>query len=252
MQFLEQPTDVVLVVADPKLLFDHSGHAAAGPYLTPEPVGLRAMPEELRDQAFLSVREFGRPPRTGLSVQRVHSAITDTSEPTTDAHGGDAERLGDVVPRPALLLQVPRSKPSPLQSVRRKGIRDLHTSIVCGEESNSICAAVSSNPSITDKEAPRMPYSNPGAFREQANFLRRQFLQDGDLPFTNVLTEEVIALALTALGGWLDSVDSIMFLRSNSILSHVRAERSAVTWSHTPTTSSARCCNHSSIARKGN
>jgi Transposase DDE domain len=53
-----------------------------------------------------------------------------------------------------------------------------------------------------------MRYSNPGSFRAQASFLRRQFLQDGALPFTNVLTEEVIAEALTALGGWLDRIFS--------------------------------------------
>ena len=53
-----------------------------------------------------------------------------------------------------------------------------------------------------------MPYSNPGSFREQVRFLRRQFLQDGDLPFTDVLTEERIAQALTALRGWLDRVFS--------------------------------------------
>jgi hypothetical protein len=39
-------------------------------------------------------------------------------------------------------------------------------------------------------------------------FLRRQFLRDGDLPFTNVLTEETIAQALTAVAGWLDRVFS--------------------------------------------
>src|SRR5437660_10147803 len=50
--------------------------------------------------------------------------------------------------------------------------------------------------------------SNRGAFRNQLNFLRRQFLQDGDLPFTNVLTEEVIAQALAAITGWLDRVFS--------------------------------------------
>lgn len=53
-----------------------------------------------------------------------------------------------------------------------------------------------------------MRYTNRGAFREQAGFLRRQFLQDGDLPFTNVVTEEVIAQALTAVTGWLDRVFS--------------------------------------------
>ena len=50
--------------------------------------------------------------------------------------------------------------------------------------------------------------SNRGAFREQVNLLRRQFLQDGGLPFTDVLTEEVIEQALATVGRWLDRVFS--------------------------------------------
>ena len=53
-----------------------------------------------------------------------------------------------------------------------------------------------------------MPRAHAGSFREQARFLRRQFLQDGDLPFTDVLTEELIAHALTAVGTWLDRIFS--------------------------------------------
>ena len=34
-----------------------------------------------------------------------------------------------------------------------------------------------------------MRYSSQGRFRQQMRFLRRQFLQDGDLPFSNVLSE---------------------------------------------------------------
>jgi DDE family transposase len=49
---------------------------------------------------------------------------------------------------------------------------------------------------------------HPASFREQVRTLRRQFLQDGDLPFTDVLTEEVIAQALAAVTGWLDRVFS--------------------------------------------
>ena len=53
-----------------------------------------------------------------------------------------------------------------------------------------------------------MRHSNRGPFRNQVNFLRQQFLQDGDLPFTNVLTEGVVAQALAAVTGWLDRVFS--------------------------------------------
>ena len=50
---------------------------------------------------------------------------------------------------------------------------------------------------------------NHGRFRQQANFLRRQFLQDGDLPFTDTLSEGTVAQALKALDAvWLDRIYS--------------------------------------------
>ena len=53
-----------------------------------------------------------------------------------------------------------------------------------------------------------MRHPNRATFRDQVKFLRRQFLQDGDLPFTDVLTEQVLAQALAALTGWLDRIFS--------------------------------------------
>ena len=48
---------------------------------------------------------------------------------------------------------------------------------------------------------------NQGRFQQQFSFLRRQFLQDGDLPFSNILSEEIVAKALTAIDGcWLDRI----------------------------------------------
>src|SRR6516162_5419123 len=67
---------------------------------------------------------------------------------------------------------------------------------------------VVANTPIRRKEAPRMTHSSQERLRQQVQFLRRQFLQDGDLPFTNVLTEQVIAQALTAVTGWLDRIFS--------------------------------------------
>ena len=45
-----------------------------------------------------------------------------------------------------------------------------------------------------------MRCSNNGRLRQQVRFLQRQFLQDGDLAFTNVLSEEIVSQALTAAG----------------------------------------------------
>src|SRR4051795_1678422 len=53
-----------------------------------------------------------------------------------------------------------------------------------------------------------MCHPHRASYREQVSLLRRQFLQDGDLPFTDVLTEDVIEQALEAIGGWLDRIFS--------------------------------------------
>jgi hypothetical protein len=54
-----------------------------------------------------------------------------------------------------------------------------------------------------------MRYCNDARFRQQLRFLRRQFLQDGDQPFSNVLSDGIVAQALTAFNVcWLDRVYS--------------------------------------------
>ena len=53
-----------------------------------------------------------------------------------------------------------------------------------------------------------MRHPHPGSFRRHATLLRRQFLQDGELPFSDVLTEDALSESLAAGGGWLDRVFS--------------------------------------------
>jgi hypothetical protein len=54
-----------------------------------------------------------------------------------------------------------------------------------------------------------MRYCSRGRFRQQMRFLRRQFLQDGDLPFTTALSEATIAPALEAIDViWKDRIFS--------------------------------------------
>jgi hypothetical protein len=71
-----------------------------------------------------------------------------------------------------------------------------------------------------------------GRFREQARFLRRQFLQDGDLPFTDVLSEGIISQALTAINFvWLDRIYSplvTLWIFLGQVLSQDHSCRAAV------------------------
>src|SRR5262249_8671598 len=56
---------------------------------------------------------------------------------------------------------------------------------------------------------PSMRHANPGRVRRQVQFLRRQFLQNAELPFSDILTEKIIGQALAELGqGWLDRIVS--------------------------------------------
>src|SRR3954454_10395104 len=50
--------------------------------------------------------------------------------------------------------------------------------------------------------------THPRSFRAHADTLRRQFLQDGGLPFSDVLTDQLLSKALAIVGGWLERVFS--------------------------------------------
>src|ERR1700746_287586 len=90
---------------------------------------------------------------------------------------------------------------------------------------------VVANTPISRKEAARMRHFNQERFRHQVQFLRRQFLQDGDLPFTDVLTEETISQALATVTGWLDRIFSplvTLWVFLGQVLSADHSCRSAV------------------------
>jgi len=52
-----------------------------------------------------------------------------------------------------------------------------------------------------------MRHCNQGRFRQQVRFLQQQYLQDGNLPFSDILSSELIEQTLTALQvGWVDRI----------------------------------------------
>ena len=77
-----------------------------------------------------------------------------------------------------------------------------------------------------------MSFSNHERFRQQVRFLRRQFLQDGELPFTDVLSEGTVTQALKALNVvWLDRVYSplvTLWVFLGQVLSQDHSCRAAV------------------------
>ncbi len=77
-----------------------------------------------------------------------------------------------------------------------------------------------------------MRHSQAGSFRQQVRFLRRQFLQDGALPFSNVLSEDLVKRALTAIDVfWMDRIYSplvTLWVFLGQVLSADHSCRSAV------------------------
>ncbi|HEY1602023.1 MAG TPA: IS4 family transposase [Pirellulales bacterium] len=77
-----------------------------------------------------------------------------------------------------------------------------------------------------------MSFSTHGRFSQQVRFLRRQFLQDGELPFTDVLSEGTVAQALAALSVvWLDRIYSplvTLWIFLGQVLSQDHSCRAAV------------------------
>jgi hypothetical protein len=77
-----------------------------------------------------------------------------------------------------------------------------------------------------------MSFSIHGRFGEQVRFLRRQFLQDGELPFTDVLSERAVAQAMKALDAvWLDRIYSplvTLWVFLGQVLSQDHSCRAAV------------------------
>src|SRR6266576_1352807 len=77
-----------------------------------------------------------------------------------------------------------------------------------------------------------MSFSNQGRFHQQMRLLRRQFLQDGELPFTDVLSEGTVTQALKALNvAWLDRIYSplvTLWVFLGQVLSQDHSCRAAV------------------------
>src|SRR5689334_11608450 len=77
-----------------------------------------------------------------------------------------------------------------------------------------------------------MSFCNHGRFRQQVRFLQRQFLQDGELPFTDVLSEGTVTQALKALNvAWLDRIYSplvTLWVFLGQVLSQDHSCRAAV------------------------
>src|SRR5262249_22602837 len=96
-----------LAVRDPELLLHNLRDARAGPDLSAEAIGLRAMPEEVRQQTPLLGAESGGMAGGRPRQQGVGPAGARGGQPLADRPFGGTEGDGDVALLPAKLFQAP-------------------------------------------------------------------------------------------------------------------------------------------------
>jgi hypothetical protein len=111
VEFLQEPGDMALVIANAELLFDDLADSSTGPDLAEKAVGLRAVSEKVGDQAHLFRFESRGTPRNGLSEQPDRSIETGPSHPPTDGRLADIERDGDFGLAPTIFADF-RGSPS--------------------------------------------------------------------------------------------------------------------------------------------
>src|SRR3954449_3372513 len=140
---LEQTGDIVLVIDDPEFLFDHLGDTGARPDLASEPVSLRPMPQELRDQTALGRRQLRGMPRSVMGEQSLGAARASTGKPTAYGLLGHVEGFGDVALIPALLLQLQRAQSPPFAPVIGRKATGYHSAILADKKLDLLCATVS-------------------------------------------------------------------------------------------------------------
>lgn len=113
-----------LMIPDAELTSDDLGHPGAGPDVAAKAMGLRTVPEQLRDRAPLFVGQAWHRPGTGPRSQGLQPAIAGPAQPLTDGGSTDTQCRSDSRRRPTLLEQFPSSQPTPLRPIQRlEGLR---------------------------------------------------------------------------------------------------------------------------------
>jgi hypothetical protein len=124
-QALQEPRDMRLVGCDAELLPDDRCYPSTRPHRATNAVCLRAMGEELRDQAQLGVCELDRPCGPRLGPPRLHARLPHLRHPWADSRRGNRKGLSNVSLFPPVLLELKR----PLSACLFPGVGESMVSV---------------------------------------------------------------------------------------------------------------------------
>ena len=170
-------------------------------------------PEEERHVALLQVG-VQSDPSLGIGVLNHVGGVNPAQEPVVHAQADHAEQ-----PLAAALKELGQRLPVPVLGPRQQLV-NLVRIVLHGNASQSYTCAPErledNKPPLfmmvrqTTVKQPRRPFFPEAVrVRHQFRFLKRQFLQEGKLPFSDVLSAKSIARALQAIDGcWKDRIYS--------------------------------------------
>jgi hypothetical protein len=169
----QQPTDVGRVVPHAVRDLDDRRHPPRCPHVAAEAERLRPTRQQRGQCAALRFRQLGRRPRGDPAPQRLDATGAAPGEPLAHRPRRDAERVRDLVARPARLVQRPRAQPPSFAPV----LRGRHPVLPLVQHTPT--AAPSAPPLVTYAQVSRSCHE-PWLMRRRARWASR--------PFGNALT----------------------------------------------------------------
>jgi hypothetical protein len=118
---------VVFVVRNPELASDDFGDARARPEFAPEVIRLSPVGKELREHPQLLRAQPRSGPEMGAGAQRLFTFSGGASHPPADRAFRHVEGLGDLLVRPAVVLESEGTPAAVFPPVRGAGVVRCHT-----------------------------------------------------------------------------------------------------------------------------
>lgn len=101
---------MVNMIAHAKLALDDAGNAPLGPNIANKAVAFCTAQQQVGQALALLLGQFGCRSRAWLLAQRLNSTCFSTREPLADRSCADTQSSGNLLLRPALLIQFPSAQ----------------------------------------------------------------------------------------------------------------------------------------------
>ena len=110
---------MIRMIADTELLFDQAGHAPRRPNLAAKAVGFGPFEQQGGQERLLLAVQQGGGAGGGMVTQGLDTGSGGPLQPLANRPLGDGQGLGNLLLRPAVLVQLPGAPPPPFVPTHR-------------------------------------------------------------------------------------------------------------------------------------